>query len=505
MVTFRLKKFAAAIIAVSMLSALTSCFTEVNRDNPYSPTLPEHWKQTASDETDEAITTASAESTTVTETTTAIASEPETAQLKGNFYDINGTLLMYSVLDEYGIERRYAPEQYKVAFANILNSMSCGFDDTFSETLRVKNSTPVGMDDITGRSVQLTIDADVQNAVYQYMQSTNLIGSVVVMRTDGSILSEVSYPSYDPDLYIADPSYAESLTWGAFGNKAFQNAAPGSCFKIMSEVISDKHGIDVLYDDGMWTDSGTTITNWDYNSNYNYPIAERTLTSAFVNSSNVFFAKAFNEIGASDVLNDLNNIFHFGTESDIYCDFGPLENTIEINCNDDLRRSAFGQSYVQTCPIYLAALGREAVFGDMVKPFVIKNIVDTNDCSKIIESGSSPYEVIGSIPEIYRQNLLNGMQAVASNLGINIPENYTLYAKTGTAEVGAGDFLYITGVLANKKDRSSEKSVYTDYSDYKSDGSYIIVMQMQNPSDHGLNFASESAWFYKGLIDIILS
>ena len=52
-----------------------------------------------------------------------------------------------------------------------------------------------------------------------------------------------------------------------------------------------------------------------------------------------------------------------------------MENNFEIFSNDDLRRSAFGQSNVRTCPIYLAALGREAVFGDMVKPFVVQSIV----------------------------------------------------------------------------------------------------------------------------------
>ena len=56
-------------------------------------------------------------------------------------------------------------------------------------------------------------------------------------------------------------------------------------------------------------------------------LLERSLSSAFVNSSNIFFAKAFDQIGTEAVLADLNEMFHFGT--DIQCDFGTLENIYE--------------------------------------------------------------------------------------------------------------------------------------------------------------------------------
>ena len=93
-----------------------------------------------------------------------------------------------------------------------------------------------------------------------------------------------------------------------------------------------------------------------------------------------------------------------------------IENNIEVYCDDDLRRSAFGQSYVLTCPLFLAALGREAAFGDMVKPFVLQNIVDSNDCGNVLADGTAPNEVIASIPQEYRQNLLDGMAGVAAGL-----------------------------------------------------------------------------------------
>ena len=271
----------------------------------------------------------------------------------------------------------------------------------------------------------------------------------------------------------------------------------------MSEVIADKHGITSLPDEGQWEYGNFPISNWDWGKNQSYPIAQRTLNSAFVNSSNVFFAKAFDQIGADDVLSDLSTIFHFGADNDIECDFGMIENNIEVYCDDDLRRSAFGQSYVLTCPLFLAALGREAAFGDMVKPFVLQNIVDSNDCGNVLAGGTAPNEVIASIPQEYRQNLLDGMAGVAAGLNVSVPAGYSFIAKTGTAETWVGDFLYITGCIKNDNDTGT--TVYDDYSNYAATGSYIIVMQIQNPSDHGFEFASQSSSYYGGVVNTVLS
>ncbi|MBO5104553.1 MAG: peptidoglycan glycosyltransferase, partial [Ruminococcus sp.] len=252
------------------------------------------------------------------------------------------------------------------------------------------------------------------------------------------------------------------------------------------------------WDEGEWTDDGATIVNWDHDTNGYYPM-ERSLSSAFINSSNIFFAKSFDRIGKDDVLKDLDEIFHYVT--DIQCDFGDIQNNIEITCNDDLRRSAFGQSYILTCPIYLSALGREAVFGDMVRPFVLKSVVDTDNPETVLENGSQPNEVIATIPEEYRQNLLDGMLGVASGLGIYAGDNFTFYAKTGTAETWEGDFLYITGCLRNANDTAGSSC---DYLNYKQNGSYIIVMQVRNPQYHGLGFASESSYLYQGIVNAVL-
>lgn len=498
---FRLKAVSALTAITALMSALTSCTSSVGQIAIIDPDTTT--TQATAPITTSALTTAETITTTVTETTTETTTTTTELVMRGNIYDVNKTLLTYSELAENGNELRFYNENYQYSVGNIISAASAGLDTELYDMLTQKNPTPVGESDNVGQSVLLTIDADVQAAIYNYMQSVNLIGSVVVMRTDGSIMSEVSYPSYSPEAFQADPSYADGLPWGAMGNRAFQNATPGSCFKIMSEVIADKHGISSLYDDGTWTDSGATIVNWDHDTGY-YPKTDRSLYSAFVDSSNIFFAKAFDQIGTDAVVADLNNIFHF--VDTIYCDFGTLDNNIEIYCPDDLRRSAFGQSYVRTCPLYLAALAREAVFGDMVKPFVVKNIVDTNDPYTTVSAGSTPYEVIASIPQEYRQNLLDGMLGVTGHLSVYIPDGYQLYTKTGTAETGAGDdYLYITGCLKNNNDQSSGCPVFEDYSDYRNGGSYIIIMQIQNPKDHGFEFASNSGSLYQGIINIVLS
>ena len=433
-------------------------------------------------------------STTTTTTTTMV--------YRGNIYDTNYRLVTYGTYANENEDQRLYGEGCAYPFGNIISDASAGFDDTFGDLMRVKNPSPVDGLDRVGQSVRLTIDADVQAALSNYMANMGMSGSIVVLRTDGSIMAEVSYPNYDPEQFYADPAYRDSLWEGTIGNKAFQNAAPGSCFKIMSEVIADKNGITTLYDDGTWVDSGATIVNWDHDTGA-YPVPERTLYSAFVNSSNIFFAKVFDQLGTETVLADLNNIFHFCDT--IQCDFGPITNNIEVYCLDDLRRSAFGQAYVRTCPIYLAALGREAIFGDMVKPFVLQQVVDTNDPYTQLVSGSQPYEVIGSIPENCRQNIIEGMRGVGANLNLYIPDGYEFFAKTGTAETGSGDILYITGCLRNIYDRTGEQVVYGDYNEYKPNGSYIIVMQLQNPAAFGFDFASQTGGLYQGIINTVLS
>lgn len=484
------KKTMLLIAGSAFLSSAFSCSTNVEQVTIQYPssaetTAPSSDINTQSTEASSSSVTEDIKTTSPTEPTTEAASDIKKSTVKGNIYDTDGRLL---VSGEAG-KRIYA-DDHAIPFANIATEMSDGYDKCFDDILTSSDNNG------NARSVKLTLDAEIQDNIYEYMKNKNMKGSAVVMRSDGSVMAQVSYPSYDPGK-VKDQKYYEELAWGECGNKAFQNYEPGSCFKIMSEVLADKHGITSLTDEGTWKFDGTSIVNWDHDKNSGYPM-QRSLSSAFVNSSNIFFAKAFDQIGTENVLKDLEEIFHF--TSDIECDFGVINNNIEIYCPDDLRRTAFGQSYVLTCPIYLAALGREAAFGEMVRPFVLQDIVQTEAPENSIGKGSTPIDKIASIPEELRPNLQNGMSAVAADINISVPEGYSALAKTGTAETWVNDFLYITGCVKNNSDTGTK--IYDDYSSY--DGSYVIVMMLQNPKDHGYEFASQSAVLYQGIIDAVV-
>ena len=258
----------ASALAVIGGSALCSCtadsdlihITPYVMDDTQNNTLPTAFGSAETSVTDTETTTTETETTTTTTTTTT------TPILRGNIYDCRNSLITYSTRAEDGTEERHFTDEYKLSFGNIISQYSAGIDSELEDTLRTKNPSAVDGDEKVGQSVKLTLDGNKQNALYNYMESMGMVGSVVVLRTDGSLLAEVSYPSYDPMLYGEDSEYADGLPFGALANKAFQNNPPGSCFKIMSEVVSDMNGVTCLYDDGTWEVDGATIVNWDHDT-----------------------------------------------------------------------------------------------------------------------------------------------------------------------------------------------------------------------------------------------
>lgn len=438
----------------------------------------------------------------INEVSEEISHEEKIHYLRGSIFDTNMECVLFSEIPKNETPYRKMNEKY-TGLSNIFCDQSEGFDTIFENILRSANPVIVSRKAPVGQSIQLTINADISQKIYDIMRKENIVGSVAVMRSDGSIATLVSTPSYDANKLRNDPTYNDELgNTGAFINRTLHMAAPGSTFKILSEVLTDIHGIDNLTDEGRIQIQGSYLQNWDFNENYSYPFETNRL-SAFLRSSNVYFAKVFGLIGKSDVISDLKKYFLFGDDVSIDCDFTLLENSLDIENEDNLYRSGFGQGNVRTTPIYLSTVAREAIYGTMVKPFVLQNIIDTKENS-VISSKSSPYEEITEIPIEYRENIKECMQQAGQLLDIDIPEDYNLYTKTGTANVGNGLYLYITGGIVSKNDKTEQKIIYNSYKNFFIQGGYLVTLQVQNSEELGFEFASDIAYIYNKIIEVLI-
>jgi penicillin-binding protein 2 len=88
------------------------------------------------------------------------------------------------------------------------------------------------------KNIQLHLDINLQKMIYERFKASKEVGVAIVMRTNGEILSAVSYPSYDPNLFVGGISTKE---WRAlqddlahpFTNKFIHGTyPPGSSIKM---------------------------------------------------------------------------------------------------------------------------------------------------------------------------------------------------------------------------------------------------------------------------------
>ncbi len=96
------------------------------------------------------------------------------------------------------------------------------------------------------KNLQLNIDIELQRMIYERFKDANQTGVVVVMRTSGEVLAAVSYPSYDPNLFVGGISKKD---WKALQNnldKPFTNKIvhgvypPGSTIKMGMALAFEK-------------------------------------------------------------------------------------------------------------------------------------------------------------------------------------------------------------------------------------------------------------------------
>lgn len=287
-----------------------------------------------------------------------------------------------------------------------------------------------------GETIQLTIDAGLQQALYEaYAEDKSC--SVAMNPYTGEVLALVSTPSYDSRDFIYGMSQA---LWDSLNedermplyNRFRQKLCPGSSFKpIIAAIGLDTGAVDPNENYGNVGLSWQKDASWgNYYVTTLHAYEPVILENALIYSDNIYFAKAALRIGEKDLTAALDKL-GFGQAIPFEIALAPSQYSNEegIASEIQLADSGYGQGQVLVNPIHLAALYTGfANDGNVVRPRlryqsvaipeIWLNQAYTPDSARLVEQAleqviASPH---GTGRGAYREDIL-------------------LAGKTGTAEI----------------------------------------------------------------------
>ncbi len=342
-----------------------------------------------------------------------------------------------------GIEQFYEKELHGVT----------GFQqievDKNGKAVRVLSSTPPK----PGKNIILSIDSKLQ-AIAETAFGDKRGALVAIDPKTGEILSYVSQPSYDPNLFIDGidvenwKALNESLDKPLY-NRPIQGAyPPGSTFKPFVALAGLEHGLRAppyaIHDSGYFSLANSTHRYRDWKpSGHGLVDMKRAITI----SCDTFFYGLAIELGI-DNLSDYVRHFSFGerTGIDIQGENGGLLPTPAWKnkrykkpwYQGDTVITGIGQGYTLATPLQLAhATATLANNGVSMKPHLVTQLQEAST-GKIEKMPQTIQDTISIAPEhldIVKSGMIAVTQPGGTASGVGAHAGYSIAAKTGTAQV----------------------------------------------------------------------
>lgn len=351
-----------------------------------------------------------------------------------------------------------------------------GIEKQYDKILRGKDGVEVKVVDVRGRKIAddqgdysvapvpgknlvLTIDRN-----YQFLSEKALgdrLGSVVILKpATGEILSMVSYPWYDPNIFNRSSSTDSqtiqdylSSTDKPFLNRAIQaNYPPASTFKIIMSTA-------LLQENTFPQDKTVTCDGEIYYGDRIFRCWIRRpghgpldMKGALANSCNIYYMVTGRDYLGIERINAYSKIFGLGAISDIdlpgeISGFIPTPQWKERKFHEkwlhgDTMNTSIGQGFSLVTPIQMANMVAMIVNeGKIYKPHILKDIVDpisgnivSSIKPQILHQSDIKKEVFKTVKEQMRAVCTDGTARFPLNLS-----SVKIAAKTGTAEVGLPD------------------------------------------------------------------
>ncbi|MBU1046411.1 penicillin-binding protein 2 [Patescibacteria group bacterium] len=339
--------------------------------------------------------------------------------------------------NEDSLEGIYGVEKY---YNYILNRESKNlFVNFFAEIFLNVNSVIDGDDSKKEGDIVLTIEPTVQEYLETTLEdleekwSTDLAGGIIIDPNNGEIIAMGFSPSFDPN------NFSKAKDGVLFGNPMVESVYEmGSIIKALTMAIGLDTGVvtaETTYNDtGFKTLNGKTFYNYDGKARGVVPMQEvlnqsLNIGAAFVENKigNERFAKYLLDLGIGEETGiDLPN--------ETYGLVSNLESTRDI----EYATASFGQGIAMTPIETVKALSALANGGVLITPHLVKEIkysvlssdeISYDDNERIFKEETSD-EISRMLVQVVDEALLGG--TVKS-------EDYTIAAKTGTAQMAKED------------------------------------------------------------------
>ena len=287
-----------------------------------------------------------------------------------------------------------------------------------------------------GKDIKLTIDSELQKALYEQFQSDKSC-SVAMNPYTGEVLALVSTPSYDNNDFIMGLS---SEKWAALNedeNKPMYNRfrqvwCPGSTFKPITAAIGLESGaVDPNEDYGNVGLSWQKDASWgSYQVTTLHAYNPVVLENALIYSDNIYFAKAALKIGAAEMKDSLLRLgFQEELPFEIVMAKSQYSNTENIETEIQLADSGYGQGQILINPLHMACIYTAFCNeGNVIKPHLLYS-----------QETKIEYWIPNAFSVDHTNIVLEGLKKVVNDShGTGYAahrEDILLAGKTGTAEI----------------------------------------------------------------------
>ena len=310
-----------------------------------------------------------------------------------------------------------------------------------SSNYKIPNTIDDTKKAVDGSDIYLTIDFDIQyiaeNAVKEFQDTYKTEWAIfTVMDADtGAIVASATSPNFNPNDTNTITSYMNPLV-------SYQYE-PGSVMKIFSFASAIEEGLydgNELYESGSIQVDSETIIN-DVDKTW----GTISFDTGFAYSSNVaatMLAFRLLENGEKK-LPDYYDALGFGKKTGIEL-ANEVSGDMEVVYKSELANSSFGQGISVTPIQMLQALSSMTNDGNIIKPYIVDKIVDsegnvTYEGKRTVVNNVYSSQTVDKMHELMHKMIYEGLSTAWQIEGLS------LMGKTGTAQIASPNGGYLTG------------------------------------------------------------